>query len=70
LFQRRLFSEARGNSRRLSFHAVIEANTAFRLLTWLESLPIVGALQSVGDFSRAFSEAPTRNCFGEITLDS
>jgi hypothetical protein len=45
------------------FNLVIEASTAFRLLTPLQSVPIVTALQSVGEFSRVFSKAPTRTVF-------
>ena len=52
----------------LAFHTEIEASTAFRLLTRLQSVPIVAALQSVGEFSRAFSKAPTRNCFAKSIL--
>ena len=41
---------------RLSFPAAIEPDTTFRLLTRLQTLPIVAALHSVGEFSRAFSK--------------
>jgi len=36
------------------FHLAIEASTAFRLLTPLQIVPIVAALQCVGEFSRVF----------------
>src|ERR1700688_513612 len=36
------------------FHLVIEASTAFRLLTPPQSVPIFAALQCVGEFSRVF----------------
>jgi hypothetical protein len=38
------------------FCLAIGARTVFRLLTRLQSVPIVAALQSVGEFSRAFSK--------------
>ncbi len=38
-------------------HTAIYTNTAFRLLTPPQSIPIVAALQSVGAFSHAFSNA-------------
>jgi hypothetical protein len=47
---------------------VIEARTAFRLLTLLQSVLIVAALQPVGEFSRVFSKARTRNCFAKSLL--
>jgi len=47
---------------------VIEAGTSFTLLTPLRNVPIVAALQSVGEFSRVFSKAPTRNCFAKSIL--
>lgn len=43
-------------NRQLSFCLAIEASTIFRLLTRLQSIPIVAALQSVGECSRAFSK--------------
>jgi len=42
------------------FYAAIGASTAFTLLTRRQSIPIVAPLQSVGEFSRAFSRT-----FGE-----
>jgi len=47
---------------------VIEAGTAFRLLTLLQSVPIVAAFQPVGEFSRVLSKAPTRKCFARQLL--
>jgi len=50
------------------FQMTAEADTAFRLLTRPQSVPIVAALQSVGEFSRVFSKALTRNCFSKSLL--
>ena len=36
--------------------ARLEAGTAFRLLTPIQSVPIVAAFRYVGEFSRVFSE--------------
>jgi hypothetical protein len=50
------------------FNTAIDADTAFRLLTRLRSVPIFAALHSVGEFSCVFSQAPTRNCFAKSIL--
>jgi hypothetical protein len=51
-------------------YAAIDASTAFRLLTRLQSVPIVAALQSVGEFSRAFSKTLDEKYLCEINCDS
>jgi hypothetical protein len=51
---------------RFPFFTEIETSTAFKLLTRLQIVPIVAALQSVGEFSRAFSITRDGTLFCEI----
>jgi len=81
-----LFTDVEGSTRRweadademrvaLAAHddvlrTAIEANNAFRLLTRLQSVPIVAALLWVGEFSRAFSKTFDEKYFCTSDCDS